>query len=203
MKIKVLPIPPIEENACIIYENGKALIVDPGDINGEVIDFLKENNIEPLAILLTHGHFDHVLGVEKIVEEYNIPIYGSISEKEIFENPDFNLSKKHGCDLSIHCNYFFNEEEISIGDFTFTTILTNGHTPGSSCFYFAEDKVLFAGDTLFQGSIGRTDFYMGDHSAIIENIKKKLFILPDDTKVFTGHGASTSIGNEKRNNPFF
>lgn len=204
ISIKVLSVMPIEENVCIIYdENKKALIVDPGDTQGEVIDFLEENNLKPMAILLTHSHFDHVLGVGVLKQKYNIPIYGSEKEKSFFENPEYNLSKKHGCSLTINCDYFYNEEEISIGDFLFKTILTNGHTPGSSCFYFENEKLLFAGDTLFFGSVGRTDFYLGDSNAILDNIERKLFVLPDDVKVYTGHGPCTTIGKEKATNPFF
>lgn len=203
MNIKVLIVNDIAENAYILHENGKALVVDPGDTNGEIIGFLKENNLELEGILLTHGHFDHCFGVEKLRKEYNVKVYGSKQEKIIFESTEYNFSKNYEEPFIVNCDYFFDEECITIGDFNFRTILTNGHSPGSSCFYFEEAKVLFSGDTLFNKSIGRTDFYFGDENALIKNIREKLFVLPDDVKVYSGHGFSSTIGNEKASNPFF
>ncbi len=187
-----------------MQQDGKAVIfIDPADRGDYIYETLQNNGFRVAGILLTHGHFDHIWGAEKLRELSGARIYAYEGEKEVCEDARINISESAGrsCTLKVD-QYLKDGQEITIADMTCQVIATPGHTEGSCCYYFPEDKMLISGDTLFQESVGRTDFPTGSMSTLVRSIKEKLFILPEDVKVYPGHGESTDIGYEKNNNPF-
>lgn len=184
-------------------ENGKVIVVDPADNGEEVYKAITNSGLSVAAILLTHGHYDHILGVEKLRELSGAKVYASIEEKDVLENANNNLTEEIGNPFSLAADvYLKDSEEIDIDGIKFKCIITPGHTKGSCCYYFENDNILISGDTLFEGSVGRTDLPTGSMSDIVRSIKEKLIILPDITRVYPGHGGFTTIEEEKKYNPF-
>ena len=181
----------------------EVLIVDPGDMAKKLAEKVKEQGLTPVGILLTHGHFDHALGAEELSKLLDVKVYAHEAEKETLENPSINLSGWEGKRDVYHADVYVKDEEVlELAGFQVKALFTPGHTVGGCCYYFNEQNVLFSGDTLFEGSIGRTDFPKGSASQLIRAIKEKLMVLPDETAVYSGHGEMTSIGMERVNNPF-
>lgn len=179
------------------------LILDPAEDGAGIQRKIAETGAAPAAVLLTHGHFDHIGAAEYLRDTYRIPVCAMEAEKEVLEDPAKNLTGMTGHALSLKADRFFKDgEEISLAGFTFRAIHTPGHTAGGCCYYFPEEDVLFSGDTLFEESVGRTDFPTGSMGTLVRSIQKKLFVLPDETRVYPGHGGETQIGWEKRYNPF-
>lgn len=199
MLIKRIPAGIYAANCYIVMdENTKDTIVI--DIGGDADDIIKElRNLKAnlKAILLTHGHVDHVSGVLELKREYDVPVYLSSKDEELMIKNTYiygNFGDKRA-------DYSLNQgDKLKIGSLNIQVIATPGHTPGGVCFLIEND--LFTGDTLFYGSVGRSDLEGGDHIELINNIKSKLVILSDDIKVYCGHGPSTTIGKEKQINPF-
>ena len=191
---------------CYFLKNkktGELLIVDPGDYAEKVFQKVALMQGKPVGILLTHGHFDHIMAADEVRKKYNIPIYASEKEETTLLNPKVNLSVfGHGsCTLDADV-YLKDLQVIELAGFSVQMIETPGHTVGSCCYYLKEEGVLFSGDTVFQGSVGRTDFPEGSTAAIVRSLHRLLDTLPDETEVYPGHDASTTIGYEKRYNPF-
>ena len=184
-------------------ETGELLIVDPGDAADMIERKVSEMQGKPVGILLTHGHFDHIMAADEVRKKYNIPIYASEKEETTLLNPKVNLSVfGHGsCTLDADV-YLKDLQVVELAGFSVQMIETPGHTVGSCCYYLKEEGVLFSGDTVFQGSVGRTDFPEGSTAAIVRSLHRLLDTLPDETEVYPGHDASTTIGYEKRYNPF-
>ncbi len=194
-----------QTNCYFVYQEGtdKALVFDPADKGEYIYNGLKEKGFTVAAILLTHGHFDHIWGVEALRELSGAKVYAYEEEKEVCENPSVNVSKGAGRPCAIKADTYLKDgEEVTIEGISFKLIATPGHTKGSCCYYFADDKILISGDTLFQESVGRTDLPTGSMSTLVRSIKEKLMPLPEDVKVYPGHGESTTIGYEKQYNPF-
>ena len=184
-------------------ETKEVLIIDPGAAAKQLAEKLKEYELKPVAILLTHGHFDHASAAEELAELLDVQIYAQEAERETLETPGINLSGWEGKVSTYHADvYVKDEQELCLAGFVIRALHTPGHTVGGCCYYFTEQSTLFSGDTLFEGSIGRTDFPKGSASQLVRSIKDKLMILPDETAVYTGHGEMTSIGMERVNNPF-
>lgn len=205
LAIRMMVLGPVQTNCFfLINEDTKeVLVIDPADHAQKIIEWMKSENLKPVAILLTHGHFDHIMGVEGIRKEYGIPVYASRDEVDVLAKPQLNVSTMMGAYLSMKADELFCDGDIlELAGMKLKVISTPGHTIGSVCFYIEEEKVLISGDTLFEASVGRTDFPTGSSRQLIESIKTRLFILPDDTSVFPGHGGTTSIGYEKLHNPF-
>ena len=181
----------------LVEENTKECgIIDPGGDSQRLISQIDKLNAKPKFILLTHGHMDHVGGVIDLVKKYNIPFYISKADEEYMEKDDFvfgTLPKASG--------YLKENDILKLGDEIIKVLETPGHTKGGLCFLLNNDKV-FTGDTLFNGSIGRTDFIGGSMSEIINSIKEKLLPLGDKVDVYPGHGDMTTIEHEKKYNPF-
>lgn len=186
-------------------ETGEGFIIDPGYDDGKIKEAVNKLAMKPVAVLLTHGHFDHILAVDRMRELYEgISVYIGENETDIVETPELN------CSVSImrrpkatHADVTVSDNEIlSIAGFDIETIHTPGHTKGSVCYYLKSQKALFSGDTLFAGSVGRTDFPTGDGYVLIESIRNRLATLPGDTAVYPGHGDSTTIEAEVACNPF-
>ena len=181
----------------------EVLIIDPGASAKQLAEKVKEHGLKPAGILLTHGHFDHAGAAEELAQLLDVKIYAHEAEQETLENPGLNLSGWEGVTETYHADvYVKDEQELELAGFKVKVLFTPGHTVGGCCYYFAEQGALFSGDTLFEGSIGRTDFPKGSASQLIRAIKDKLIILPEETAVYPGHGDMTGIGMERVNNPF-
>lgn len=181
----------------------EAVIIDPGDEAGRIKRLIMENNYAPQAILLTHGHFDHVMAADSLSAEYGVGIYIHELEKETLEDPELNVSGMMGNPMTFHATDFVRDGELlNLAGYTFQVLLTPGHTKGGVCYYLASEHVLFSGDTLFSGSVGRTDFPGGSMSTLIGSIREKLLTLPDETTVYPGHMEVTTIGDERTGNMF-
>lgn len=184
-------------------ETGEALIIDPADSPSKIELKVNAMGARPVAVLLTHGHFDHIMGVEAVREKYQIPVYACRQEEEMLREPSVNMTDQMGKSCSIRPDVFLDDLQVfEAAGFSIQMIHTSGHTKGSCCYYLKEEGVLFSGDTLFCGSVGRTDFPGGSASQIRDSLHRLLAALPDDTSVYPGHDTSTTIGYEKRYNPF-
>ena len=184
-------------------ETGEALIIDPADSPSKIELKVNAMGARPVAVLLTHGHFDHIMGVEAVREKYQIPVYACRQEEEMLREPSINMTVHYGQGCSIVPDVFLEDlDVIRLAGFSVQMIHTPGHTKGSCCYYLKDERVLFSGDTLFCGSVGRTDFPGGSTAEIVRSLHKLVDSLPEETEVFPGHDASTSIGYEKRYNPF-
>ena len=204
MKINQLVVGVCQTNGYIIYnkDTNEAMIVDPGDQAEDISMRCRMLGVVPKAILLTHGHFDHMMAAGKLKEEFHIPIYAAEKEVPLLADARANLSAMWARPVCIKPDCLVKEgDELDICGFSITVIETPGHTIGGVCFYIPEEEVLLSGDTLFCGSFGRTDFPTGSMSVLARSIREKLFQLPDVTQVYPGHESSTTIGYEKRYNP--
>ncbi len=205
MKIGRMTLGICQTNCYFLYqENSKQVIfIDPADKGEYIYEKLQEQGFQVAGILLTHGHFDHIWGTNKLRELSGAPIYAYEAEKVLCEDAENNVSEQVGRPYTVVPDRYLKDgEEITIAGMTCRLIATPGHTIGSCCYYFEKDKILISGDTLFQESVGRTDLATGSTSAIVRSIKEKLFVLPDDVKVYPGHGDVTDIAYEKKYNPF-
>lgn len=201
-KIIKLVVGMLQENCFILYDEDKnAFIVDPGGSSELIIETIEKNELNLKFILLTHGHVDHVGAVATLKEKYNLDVYMSLEDKDFLESPETVRSSTFGLKTNpAKVDHLVKEgDEIAFGDNKIKVIETPGHTLGSVCYLYK--NILFAGDTLFNGSIGRTDFPESDHNKMMESLKK-LKNLDDDIYVLSGHGPETQMGNEKLNNPF-
>ena len=185
-----------EVNCSIISENGRAWIVDPGQEGARIASLLEKKGLEPDAVLLTHAHFDHITGIAELQKLFpGLPVYVHREDTVMFGHP-FNQMPGEYSSIGVPAN-IRDVEELKICE----VIHTPGHTPGAVCYHFPSDRLLLSGDTLFAGSIGRTDFPGGSMSRMTDSLKK-LTALPDDTLVVPGHGSHTTIGREKATNPY-
>lgn len=194
-----------QTNCYFVYQEGEKDVIffDPADKGDYIYEALKEKGFQVAGILLTHGHFDHIWGTNKLRELSGAPIYAYEEEKVLCEDAAVNVSEQVGRPYTvIPDRYLKDNEEITIAGMTCRLLATPGHTVGSCCYYFAEEGILIAGDTLFQDSVGRTDLATGSMGALVRSVKEKLFVLPEETKVYPGHGEATTIGHEKKYNPF-
>ena len=185
--------------------DGKCLIIDSGLENSQLISYLKEMNLTPEAIILTHGHADHIVGVRDLRENFtDITVVIHKNDAEMLTNPMMNLSALTGMTFQTEPadTLLEGQQKISFAGIELEVLETPGHTPGGISLYSKDDNVVFAGDTLFSGSVGRSDFPGGSHDQLITSIKEKLMTLPPATKVYSGHGYMTTISHEKNTNPF-
>jgi glyoxylase-like metal-dependent hydrolase (beta-lactamase superfamily II) len=207
--IKSFPLNPFYENTYILSdETGECVIIDPGCHNEEEEEELKsyidKNKLKPVKLLNTHCHIDHVLGNPFVSETWKLPLEISKLEVKVLESFPM-VCEMYGFNGKIQPEPVITLEEgkqIKFGNTTLEIFFTPGHSPGSVCFYHAKEKFLIGGDVLFEGSIGRTDLPGGDHETLLKSIREKLFVLPDDVTVYSGHGSPTKIGVEKKTNPF-
>ncbi|WP_349674452.1 MBL fold metallo-hydrolase [Lacrimispora sp.] len=204
-RIKTYPVGQIGTNCYIIFREQlkKAMIVDPGDEGEFILEECRKLSVTPEAILLTHGHFDHIMAVKEIKQAFpEIVICAGENEKMLLNDPSVNLSASTGRPCLIEADRYVTDGEIiDTAGISAHVLATPGHTEGSVCYYMKEEDVLISGDTLFLESLGRTDFPTGDQLKIISSIRGTLFPLPGDTMVYPGHGSVTTIGHEKSYNP--
>lgn len=182
----------------------EAVIIDPAADAACIEAMIARYKLKPVAVLLTHGHFDHLSAADAVRKRYGIKVYAGNEERPVMNSSSYNLSLPFtGEGMTFEADEYFKPgEELDFAGFRIGTIPVPGHTIGSVCYYFEEQKVLFSGDTLFAGSVGRSDFPTGNAGQLIRAIKSGLMSLPDDVKVYPGHGESTTIGCERVNNPF-
>lgn len=206
IRVECMVVGPVSTNCYILIneELKEAVIVDPGARADQIKEYVTEQGVNPVAILLTHGHFDHIMAAEELRNEYKIPVYASAKEKQLLNDASMNLcrnflGKNYVMDADVYCK---DDDEFYLAGCTIRVLETPGHTPGGCCYYIASWDILFAGDTLFLQSIGRTDFKGGSYEEICRSIKEKLFVLPSKTVCYCGHGEATGIGYEKEHNPY-
>ena len=184
-------------------ETGEALIIDPAASPSKIYQKVEAMGAKPVAVLLTHGHFDHIMAVEAVRERYHILVYACRQEEEMLREPSLNMTDQIGNSCSVRPDVLLDDLQVfEAAGFSIQILHTPGHTRGSACYYLKEEGVLFSGDTLFCGSVGRTDFPGGSASQIRDSLHRLLSALPDDTNVYPGHDTFTTIGYEKRYNPF-
>lgn len=209
MKIHSFTFNPFQENTYLLYdETGQCVIVDPGcyspEEKEELISFISSQKLRPVLLLNTHSHIDHCVGNSFIKERFNIPFQVNEHELEVLHSAP-EVGRMYGVFMepSPEPDKLLKEgDEVVFGNTKLKIIFTPGHSPGSISFYNEKEKILISGDVLFQGSIGRYDLPGGDYETLMQSITNKLFLLPDETKVFSGHGGVTTIRKEKQTNPF-
>ncbi|MEO6637549.1 MAG: MBL fold metallo-hydrolase [Ginsengibacter sp.] len=209
LQIKVLTFNPVQENTYLVFnDNKECIIIDPGcyfdNEKEELTIAIAQDNLSPVMLLNTHCHLDHVFGNKFIAEKYTLTLQLHKAEEEMLRMAPasglmFNLPFDNYAGEFI----FLKEGDIiTLGNDKMEVIHAPGHSPGSICFYCKEQKFIVGGDVLFNGGIGRTDLPGGSHEQLLSSIREKLFLLPDDVKVYSGHGVETTIGYERKNNPF-
>ncbi|HIX48893.1 MAG TPA: MBL fold metallo-hydrolase [Candidatus Mediterraneibacter caccavium] len=206
MKVGKFVLGPVATNCYIgINEETKeCFIVDPATCPPEFVSYIKNAGLTVKAVLLTHGHFDHIMGLDALLKEFPVPVYAHEAERDVLESEQLNSSASMlGQPYSFSgADYVTNRQELRIAGFEIRVIYTPGHTIGGCCYYIEKEKTLFSGDTLFHGSVGRTDLPTGSMGQLVSSVRDRLFVLPDDTKVYPGHMEETTIGYEKKYNPF-
>lgn len=209
LSVKSFEFSPIRENTYILYnEFNDCLIIDPGcyfdEEKDEMLAFIKDKKLQPLKLINTHCHLDHVFGNKMIGETFRLSLHLHKNEKAVLEfAPSSGLMYSMPFDnYTGDLIYLQERDTISIGADKLKILFTPGHSPGSLSFYCERDKFVISGDALFKNSIGRTDLPGGDHELLIKSIKENLLALPDETLVYSGHGPVTTVGEERANNPF-
>ena len=208
-------------NCYVVYnENTKeCFVVDPAAPSAPLVEFIQTEGLQLQGILLTHGHFDHIMGIDTLRREWSVPVYASALEQKVLTDANVNLSVAYGAGYVFADAKFLEDgASLALAGYQIRMISTPGHTAGGCCYYIEEEEerkeiaeqieyieeeeVLFSGDTLFAGSVGRTDFPTGSMSTLVRSVKERLLSLPEDTQVYPGHMEATTIGFEKENNPF-
>lgn len=206
LKIERIQTGVIQENCYLIYNETNLLIIDPGADADKIAALIKKTGKKPIAILLTHTHYDHIGAVEELRHQYAIPVYVSPLEQEWLSNPILNLSGagRHSdiADIIVQpAEIEFELTDYNLGGIKFSVVPTPGHSIGSVSLVF--DDFVVTGDALFKGSIGRSDLHTGDMQQLLHSIRTYLFTLPDEFPAYPGHGDATTIEHEKKTNPFF
>ena len=196
----------VSTNCYIAYRNTEeglkpGVVIDPGDNAPFILNKCRELGIKPEAVLLTHGHFDHILAAEDVRRAFHIPIMAGEEEMALLDDPDMNLTGSFGDPMCLTADRWLRDgETLELIGLKWKVLHTPGHTSGCLCFYVEAEGTLFSGDTLFRESVGRTDLPTGNPGEILDSVVRKLFVLPDNTKVCPGHDSSTTIGHEKQYN---
>ncbi len=205
MKVEQYCVGQVQTNCyfAINEETQEVLIVDPGDSAAFLAEKIKQKELKPQAVLLTHGHFDHAMAAKELADIFGVKIYAHEAEQETLKQSGLNASGMIGRRDSYHADVFVKDGEVlNLAGMELKVLHTPGHTEGGCCYYAEKEQVLFSGDTLFCQSVGRTDFPRGSMSQLIRSIKEKLLPLPNTVKVYPGHMGVTTIGIERSSNPF-
>ena len=209
LKIESFIFSPFQENTYVAFdETGEGMILDPGCYEQQeqltLSEFISKNNLRITLAINTHCHIDHVLGNQFVKNKYKIPLAIPEGEKEVYASvkayaPNYGFPNYQEAVVD---QYIKMQDTIEFGNTRFEVLLVPGHSPGHLAFYHSDSKICLGGDVLFQGSIGRTDLPGGDYQTLITSIHEKIFSLPDETIVYSGHGPPTTVGQEKKTNPF-
>lgn len=200
MEIKQFIIGMMQTNCYLAVNNDtkECFMVDAPYYDARVTEYIRENGLRLQAILLTHGHFDHIMGIDGFLKEFPVPVYAHEEEKALLENAVYNLTD------GLTCGYVFKDavyvadgQEIDAAGIKVRVVFTPGHTQGGCCYYLEKEKVLFSGDTLFCQSVGRTDLPTGSMAKLVHSVREKLFTLPEETVVYPGHMEATTIRHER------
>lgn len=206
MKIENFVLGPVGTNCYIVSneETKECFLVDMAACPPELVSHIKNLGLTVKAVLLTHGHFDHIMGLDRFLEEFPVPVYACAAEKELLESAQLNSSSGMlGQPYTFHgAQYVKDGDLLEIAGMKIQVIQTPGHTIGGCCYYIADEQTLFSGDTLFRASIGRTDLPTGSMGALVRSVTEKILVLPDETRVYPGHMEETTVGYEKKYNPF-
>jgi glyoxylase-like metal-dependent hydrolase (beta-lactamase superfamily II) len=207
LQIAVIPVTPFQQNCSILWctKTMQAVIVDPGGDVALIRGALKEVGVTPVAIWLTHGHLDHAGGAAELAEALSVPVIGPHEADKFLldELPTAGLRFDIRDMRAVTPSRWLAEgEEVKVGDVAFSVLHVPGHTPGHITFFQKDLRFLLAGDTVFTGSVGRTDFPYGSHETLIAGIRDKLLPLGDDVQFLPGHGPAGTLGEERANNPF-
>lgn len=202
-KLKTLVLGSVQTNCYIISNevSKEAIVFDIGDQADKVLGYLLENDLTCIAIILTHGHFDHILAVDDFVQRTGVLVYAHEDELELLMDPEMNSSARVRRPYSLKPDVLLKDnQELNLGDLLIKVIHTPGHTKGGACYYMPEEELLISGDTLFREDIGRSDLPTGDGEELVRSIKDKLMVLDNKVRVYPGHGAPTTIGHEREYN---
>lgn len=206
MKVELFATGILGTNTYVIMneDTREAVVVDPARLSKKLREYIDGEELKVKAILLTHAHFDHIMGIDEMIAAYGeMPVYVEENDLPLLNNADLNESKSYTRGYSYAGgDVIHGGDVLELIGHKFQVIHTPGHTAGGVCYYVEEAGMVFSGDTLFRASIGRSDFKTSSTEALLSSVKDKLFLLPDETIVFPGHMSATKIGYEKVNNPF-
>lgn len=208
-KFETIEVTPFQQNARLLYcpDSNQAVVIDPGGDADLILSRAEKNNLTIEQIWLTHSHLDHCGGVADLKEATGATLLGHEIERPMRERV-LEICRMYGLPAGGMKNcpepdrYIKGGDTVTLSSYSFEVMFTPGHAPGHLCFYYEPGGVLFCGDTVFAGSIGRTDLPGGSHQQLIHSIKENILVLPDETRLFPGHGPETTVGREKLSNPF-
>ena len=192
---------------CYILSNEdtkEAVIVDPANLSRKMVSYMEEEQLKPKAILLTHAHFDHIMGIDKIIAMFGeIPVYVEENDLDLLQKAELNESTTYTAGYSYAGGEVIHDKDVlSLIGYEFQVIHTPGHTKGSCCYYSEEHQTLFSGDTIFMESVGRTDLPTGNERELIDSVRNRVLTLPSNVKIYPGHGPETNVAYEVANNPY-
>ena len=207
MIVQTMVLGEIKTNTYVAYDetSNECVIIDPAAEPNRIIAFINEHHLSVKAIFVTHGHFDHIGAVDTLQQEFQCPVYTSQAESELMADSIQNLSAYFNTKtIATATNTVAHDEYLTLSPtLTFKIILVPGHSPESVCYYNEKNQIVFTGDTLMEGRIGRTDYYYGGSHELVEYIKSRLMVLPEATTLYPGHGHPSTIGHEYHHNHYF